>query len=404
MTPEVLSPAGDLECLKTALLYGADAVYLARREFGMRSAPKNFSYEELCEACGLAHSAGKKIYLACNTLPRNRELSGLKVFADEASSAGVDAFIVSDIGVMSLLKEYAPDIDIHISTQAGVVNFASAREFYRMGAKRAVLARELSLDEIKQIRDNTPPELELEAFVHGAMCVSFSGRCLLSQYLTDRDANRGECAQPCRWSYALMEMTREGQYFPVEESDGGTYILNAKDMCMIEHLGELASAGISSFKIEGRAKSPYYVATVTNAYRAAVDSLAFGSLPEWIKDETEKVSHREYCTGFYFGSDEIMQNTKDGGYVRGYDFAGTVEGSDGEFAEILQRSRFFRGDTLEAAIPRGRPVCFTVERIIDKNGEESESANRAAEHYRISCPIKLEPGTVLRVKKYQGGV
>ena len=315
--PEVLSPAGDSECLDAALMYGADAVYLAKKDFGMRAAPKNFTQGELLEACKKAHSLGRRIYLTCNTLPHNRELSALPDFAREASEAGVDAFIVSDIGVMSVLKEHAPNVDIHISTQAGIVNYASAGELYKMGASRVVLARELSLDEIKQIRDNTPPELEIETFVHGAMCVSFSGRCLLSQYLTGRDANRGECAQPCRWSYALMEQTREGTYFPIEESDGGTYILNAKDLCMINHIDSLARAGITSFKIEGRAKSSYYVAVITNAYRAAVDELMKDpdgyNPPKWITDEVNKVSHREYSCGFFFGQPENSQNTRDGG-------------------------------------------------------------------------------------------
>ncbi len=403
--PEILSPAGDFECLKAAVMYGADAVYLAKKSYGMRSAPENFSQEELSEGCRLAHSAGKKVYLTCNTLPHSRELDGLKRFADEAVEAGVDAFIVSDLGVMSLLKEYAPDVDIHISTQAGVVNYRTAAELYKMGASRVVLARELSLEEIGIIRENTPPELEIEAFVHGAMCVSFSGRCLLSQYLTGRDANRGECAQPCRWSYALMEQTREGQYFPISESDGGTYILNAKDLCLIDHLSELSDAGISSFKIEGRAKSPYYVSVVTNAYRAAVDFLSEHpgeAVPEWIREETEKISHREYSTGFYFPENPPSQNTRDGGYVRGYDFAAAVLGSEGGYIDVLQRNRFFAGDVLEAVVPGKPPIKLRAEEIIDKNGESVPAANKAAERYKIKCAVSLPEGAILRVKK-QGG-
>ncbi len=399
--PEVLSPAGDIECLRAALMYGADAVYLAKKSFGMRSAPQNFDQEQLFEACRLAHSKGKKIYLTCNTLPRNRELDSLKSFAKEAAEAGVDSFIVSDIGVMSLLKEYAPEIEIHISTQAGIVNYASAREFYKMGAKRVVLARELDLDEIKSIRDNTPPELEIEAFVHGAMCVSFSGRCLLSQYLTGRDANRGECAQPCRWSYSLVEETRPGVYFPISEADGGTYILNARDLCMIEHIDKLARAGVSSFKIEGRAKSSYYVSVVTNAYRAAVDVLMSDSEnyspPGWILDEVNKVSHREYSTGFFFKDSPPGQNLSDGGYIRNYDVAAVVERSDGEYLDVIQRNRFFSGDTLEALIPGREPVAFSAQEIIDKDGEAVGAANKAAERYRIKCSLDLAPGTVLRM-------
>ncbi len=398
--PEVLAPAGDSECLSAALMYGADAVYLAKKSFGMRGAPKNFTQEELAEGCRRAHEQGKKIYLTCNTLPHSRELSKLEGFAAEAVSAGVDAFIVSDIGVMSILKEYAPDTDIHISTQAGVVNYASARELYKMGAKRVVLARELSVDEIKELRDNTPPELEIETFVHGAMCVSFSGRCLLSQYLTGRDANRGECAQPCRWSYALMEMTREGQYFPITEQDGGTYILNAKDLCMIDHLDELYSAGVTSFKIEGRAKSSYYVSVITNAYRAAVDHMLSHPgepLPEWISSETDRVSHREYSTGFFYGSEYKMQNTLDGGYVRNYDVAAVAESSDGEYITVRQRNRFFKGDKLEALIPGKMPEEIAVSEIINQNGDSVESANKAAERYKIRSGLMLKPGTVLRI-------
>ena len=399
--PEVLAPAGDFEAFSAAMMFGADAVYLAKREFGMRAAPKNFSQEELVKACEVAHSAGKRVYLCCNTLPRSRELLGLKPFAKEAEDAGVDAFIVGDIGVMSVLKEYAPDIDVHISTQAGIVNYASAREFYKMGAKRAVLARELSLDEIKAIRDNTPPELEIEAFVHGAMCVSFSGRCLLSQYLTGRDANRGECAQPCRWEYALNERTREGRYFPIEERDGGTYILNAEDLCLIEHLELLKNAGVSSFKIEGRAKSPYYVSVITNAYRAAVDFFADHpgeKLPDWIVEETDKVSHREYSSGFIFPDCPPKQNLNDGGYVRNWDIAGVVLESDGEYLTVLQRNRFFKGDELEALSPKERPARIVAEEIVDKNGEKVEAANKAAEIYRIKCDKIFPAGTVLRMK------
>ena len=397
MKPEVLSPAGDFECLKAALMFGADAVYLAKKTFGMRAAPNNFTQDELVEACRLAHESQKRVYLTCNTLPHNRELSSLETFAKEAAEAGVDAFIVSDIGVMSLLKKYAPDIELHISTQAGAVNYSSACEFYKMGAKRVVLARELTLGEIREIRDKTPPELEIETFVHGAMCVSFSGRCLLSQYLTGRDANRGECAQPCRWSYSLMEQTREGEYFSIAEADGGTYILNSKDLCMIRHLDLLADAGVSSFKIEGRAKSSYYVSVITNAYRAAVDSLG-GPLPEWVAEETEKVSHREYCTGFYFGEGDKMQNTRDGGYVRSYDVAAVVESSDGEYLTVLERNRFFKGEHLEILEPSKPPRELIADEITDLSGEPVESANRAAEHYKIKSPLKLSAGTILRMK------
>ena len=268
---EVLSPAGDMERFTAAVDFGADAVYLGRKNFGMRSSPQNFTFEQLSDAVRTAHAKGVKVYLTCNTLPRNSEIPLFEQFISEACAAQVDALIVADIGILSLVKKYAPDMEIHISTQTGIVNYVTARELYNMGAKRIVLARELSLEEIAEIRAKTSPDLDIEAFVHGAMCVSFSGRCLLSQYLVNRDANRGECAQPCRWGYHLMEEKRPGEFFPVFEDEKGTYILNAKDMCMIDFIDKLAEAGITSLKIEGRAKSAYYVAVVTNAYRMAVD-------------------------------------------------------------------------------------------------------------------------------------
>ena len=264
---EVLAPVGDEERLDAALDFKADAVYLGGEMFGMRAGPANFSEDGLKKAVDRSHSRGVKVYLTCNTLPRNDEISRFEEFIKNAESAKVDAVIVSDLGLLSLVKKYAPDIEIHISTQAGIVNYATANELYNMGAKRVVLARELSLEEIAEIRDKTPAKLQLECFVHGAMCVSFSGRCLLSQYLVNRDANRGECAQPCRWGYHLMEEKRDGLFFPVFEDEKGTYILNAKDMCMIEHIDKLAEAGVYSLKIEGRAKSSYYVSVITNAYR-----------------------------------------------------------------------------------------------------------------------------------------
>ena len=293
---EVLAPAGDMERFNAAILFGADAVYLGAKSMGMRSSPSNFTFEQLGEACSKAHSLGKKVYLTCNTLPSNSEIDSFEGFIKQVYECGTDAAIVTDIGVFSLIKKYVPDLEIHVSTQAGIVNYASANAFYNMGAKKVVLARELSIDDIAEIRAKTPKELDIECFVHGAMCMSFSGRCLLSQYLVNRDANRGECAQPCRWKYYLMEEKRPGEYFLVIEDDKGSYILNAKDMCMIEHLDKLAKAGVTSFKIEGRAKSAYYVSVITNAYRCAVDILKSNpdnyALPEWLHEEVYKVSHR----------------------------------------------------------------------------------------------------------------
>ena len=290
--PELLAPAGDMERLIMALHYGADAVYLAGRQFGMRAAAGNFSAEELKEACALAHAKGAAVHLTCNTLPREDELKNLPGFLEQAQDAGVDAFIIADLGVMDAAARYAPKVARHVSTQLGVINSAAANVLHNMGAERVVLARETTMHDIFEIRAKTPPELEIEAFVHGAMCVSFSGRCLLSNYLTGRDANRGACAQPCRWKYHLVEEKRPGEYFEITE-DNGTHIMNSRDMCMIEHIPELISAGVTSLKIEGRMKSAYYAAAVTNAYRHAIDcAVANEPLPQiWI-DEVNKISHR----------------------------------------------------------------------------------------------------------------
>ena len=303
---EILSPAGDMERLLAALDFGADAVYLGGQMFGMRAASPNFTPESLKTAVDEAHRRGKRVYLTCNTLPRNDEIIHFEEFVKDALNAGVDALIANDIGVFSLIKKYAPDMEIHVSTQAGIVNFVTANEFYNMGAKRVVLARELSLEEISEIRAKTPADLEIEAFVHGAMCVSFSGRCLLSQYLVNRDANRGECAQPCRWGYHSMEEKRENEFYPIFENEKGSYILNAKDMCMIDHIDKLAQAGVNSFKIEGRAKSAYYVSVVTNAYRKAMDIYKNNpedfKLPQWIHDEVFKVKSQGLLHGIFLWS------------------------------------------------------------------------------------------------------
>ena len=326
---EVLAPAGDYERLCAALDYGADAVYLGGKSFGMRAGPENFTYDSLKSAVELAHSMGVKVYLTCNTLPRNNEIPFFEEFMKEAVDCKVDAAIVADLGLLSLVKKFAPDMEIHMSTQTGIVNYVTANELYNMGVKRVVVARELSLEEIAEIRAKTPADLDIEAFVHGAMCVSFSGRCLLSQYLVSRDANRGECAQPCRWGYHLMEEKRTDEFYPIFEDEKGTYILNAKDLCMIDHLDKIAKAGVTSLKIEGRAKSSYYVSIVTNAYRMAVDILKKDpdnyKLPEWIREEVFKVSHRKYCTGFFFGHPKDCQYYENSGYIREYDVAAIVD-------------------------------------------------------------------------------
>ncbi len=397
---EVLAPAGDEERFNAALSFGADAVYLGRKQFGMRSSPTNFDYEQLVNAVNTAHSKGVKVYLTCNTLPRNTEIPQFEQFVTEASEAGVDALIVADIGLLMLIKRYAPDMEIHISTQTGIVNYATARELYDLGAKRVVLARELSLDEIAEIRAKTSPDLDIEAFVHGAMCVSFSGRCLLSQYLVGRDANRGECAQPCRWGYHLVEEKRPGEFYPVFEDENGTYFLNAKDMCMIEHIDKLARAGITSLKIEGRAKSAYYVAVVTNAYRMAVDEYYKApdnfQLPDWIKNEVYNVSHRKYCTGFFFGTPQESQYYENSGYIRNYDVVAVVEECSDGRVYCTQRNRFFAGDTVEILAPSSRPVTMTLNELYDENGKPIETANHAMMKFSFNSDIIFPKGSVIR--------
>jgi putative protease len=400
--PELLAPAGDMERLSAALSFGADAVYLAGKEFGMRSAPKNFGREELFQAAELCHKKGAKLYLTCNTVPRNDELSRLPAFLEFAQEAGVDAFILTDLGVFDMAKRYAPKVERHISTQAGVANWAAARMFYEMGASRVVLARELSMEEIGEIRAKTPPELELEAFCHGAMCMSFSGRCLLSNYLTGRDANRGDCAQPCRWKYALVEEKRPGQYMPVVETEEGSYILNSRDMCMIGHIPELLAAGVTSLKIEGRAKSAYYVSVVTNAYRAALNFHLKNPgepLPAWIPEELEKISHREYSTGFYMGG-EPGQETRSGGYVRSYEVVAVCEGRREDGVTVLsQRNRFFRGDTADVLEPGREPYTVPLDRIFDEEGNPIEAAPHATMRVLLDTDTPIAPGALLREKR-----
>ncbi len=397
---EVLAPAGDPERLGAALNYGADAVYLGRQMFGMRSSPGNFDYDQLVSAVNDAHKRGIKVYLTCNTLPRNNELPFFEKFVEEAVSAGVDALIVADIGLLMMIKRLAPDMEIHISTQTGIVNYATARELHSMGAKRVVLARELSLDEIAEIRAKTSPDLDIECFVHGAMCVSFSGRCLLSQYLVNRDPNRGECAQPCRWGYHLMEEKRPGQYFPVFEDEHGTYILNAKDLCMIDHIDKLAEAGVYSLKIEGRAKSSYYVAVVANAYHMAVDEYLRDPynyhLPEWIREEVYKVSHRKYCNGFFFGRPDESQYYEDSGYIRNYDVVAVVDHCENGMVYCTQRNRFFAGDTVELIAPMQKPVTLKLETLLDENGEQIETANHAMMNFSFPCDTEFPSGTYIR--------
>lgn len=396
--PEVLVPAGDAERLRAAVLFGADAVYLGGKQFTMRAATAGFDKEQLTEAVKFAHSKGVKVYLTCNTLPRNHELDLFPQFLLDAQSAGVDALIVADLGLLSMIKKYTPDMEIHMSTQTGIVNYAAANTLYDMGVKRVVLARELSLKDIVQIRRNIPDDLEIEVFVHGAMCVSFSGRCLLSAYLTGRDANRGACAQPCRWKYHLMEETRPGQFFPVEEDDSGTYIMNAKDLCMIDHIPELAEAGVNSLKIEGRAKSAYYVSVAANAYRAAVDAYKEGMpLPRWVHDEVYHVSHRDYCTGFFFGRPEDSQRYEDNSYLKASDVVGVVDECRDGFVYGTQRNRFFADDTIEILAPGKPPVEIALNgQLYNGDDELVETANHAMMKIKFPCSEKFPEGSVIR--------
>lgn len=400
---EVLAPAGDQERLDAALDFGADAVYLAKTSFGMRAGPKNFDEDGLAAAVQKCHGRGVKVHLTCNTLPRNNEIPEFEGFIKQAYDCGIDAAIVADLGLMSLIKKYTPDLEIHMSTQTGIVNYVTANELYNMGAKRVVLARELSLEEVAEIRAKTPKELDIETFVHGAMCVSFSGRCLLSSYLVDRDANRGQCAQPCRWGYHLMEEKREGQFFPIFEDEKGTYILNSKDMCMIDHIDKLAKAGVKSFKIEGRAKSAYYVSVITNAYRMAVDLLKKDpehyELPEYIRSEVFKVSHRDYCTGFFFGHpSECRQYYSDNGYIRNFDVCAIVTGCDEDRIYAVQRNKFYEGDELEILAP-GKPcVGIKAEDLKNADGEKIEDTRHAAMAFSMKNTggLILPPNTIIR--------
>ncbi len=396
---ELLAPAGDAESLAMALNYGADAVYLAGREFGMRTASANFSQDQLAEAVRTAHAQNVPVYLTCNTLPRNDELARLPAFLEAAQACGVDAVIVADLGVLHLVRQYAPETEIHISTQAGIVNYAMANALYEMGAKRIVLARELLLTEIAEIRAKTPPDLEIEAFVHGAMCMSFSGRCLLSSYLNGRDANRGDCSQPCRWEYAVVEKKRPGEYMDITQDAHGAYIFNSRDMCMVEHVPALLQAGITSLKIEGRAKSAYYTAVTVNAYRHAIDAcLSDQELPPWVVQELDKISHRPYSTGFYFGR-EPGQVCDTGGYVRHYDVIAVCTGYENGMARLSQRNRFFCGDIADVLSPAEPPFRVRLTALFDEQGNAISSAPHAAMTLFAKCDRVIPPGAVLRKRR-----
>ena len=394
--PEILAPAGDMERLKMAVLYGADAVYLAGTDFGMRAFAGNFTPEELRQAVGFAHSHGVRTYCTINTMPRNDEVSRLPEHLEFLNDAGVDAVIAADLGAFTLAGKYAPNCRRHVSTQASVCNYETARAWYDLGASRVVLARELSMEEIRTIREKIPAELELETFVHGAMCVSYSGRCLLSNYMTGRDASRGACPQPCRYQYALMEEKRPGEYFPIEEDAQGSYILNSRDMCMIDHLEDLCDAGVSSLKIEGRAKSAYYAAIVTGAYRHCLDNAAAGKPldPVW-RDEVEHVSHRPYATGFYYGHPgQYYANSR---YIREWQVVALVTECDEEGNAVLSlRNKFRTGDTVELVGPDLRPFSMTVPEMTDGEGQPLEEPRTPQMTFRMKLPRQVPPFTLVR--------
>ncbi len=386
---ELLSPAGDMERLKMSVLYGADAIYLAGTSFGMRSFAGNFTPEELPVAVKFAHDHGVKVHVTVNTMPRNEEVAGLPAYLEQLNDAGVDALILADLGAFMLAGKYAPQCQRHISTQQSIANYECAQSWFDLGASRVVLARELNLEEIRTIREKTSRELELETFGHGAMCVSYSGRCLLSNYMTGRDSNRGACAQPCRYQYALMEEKRPGEYFPVYEDEKGTYILNSRDMCMIDHLPDLMDAGVDCIKIEGRAKSAYYAAIVTGAYRHCIDNVASGLPldPVW-RDEVEHVSHRIYSTGFYYG--EPGQYTEHSRYIRQWQICAKVESCDENGLALCSlNNKFQSGDVLEVVGPDLRPFTITAANITDTEGNPlSEPKTPQMKFYLpLPCPV-----------------
>lgn len=398
----MLSPAGNQESLEFALAYGADAVYFGSTRFGMRAGAANFDLDKIENAVNLAHNKSKKAYLTCNIIPHNDDMKDMPDFIEKVAETGIDALIVADLGVLSVAKKYAPNLDIHISTQLGVTNYMTALYLSEMGVKRIVLSRELSLNEICEIRSRLPLEVELECFVHGSMCVSFSGRCLISNYIVGRDANTGDCAQPCRWKYNLVEETRPNEYFPVMEDSTGTYLLNSKDLCMIQYIPALVRCGISSFKIEGRAKNAYYTAVVTNAYRKTMDEwnkkrTLTQKPPHWIVEELDKISHREYGTGFYFDNPaENSQIFYEGGYRRAWDLVAITVRQTNGFLTVMQRNKFYNGDEMEILEPGKKPYSVIVEGLQTEDGTPIESAPHPKMTVKFICEKKVRPNSIVR--------
>ncbi len=404
--PELLAPAGNLENLKMAIIYGADAVYLGGVNFGLRARAKNFTIEQLEEGIKFAHEKGKRIYITVNIIAHNEDLEGLPEYLATLQKLKVDAVIVSDPGIIKIVKETVPGLEIHLSTQANTTNYAAVNFWYEQGVSRIILARELSLKEINEIVKESPPEMKLETFVHGAMCISYSGRCLLSNYLINRDANRGDCAHSCRWKYFLMEEKRPGEYLPVYEDEKGTYFFNSKDLCMIEHIPALIKAGISAFKIEGRMKGSYYVAAVVRAYRSLIDQYCANpdkySFDKKYLKELRKVSNREYTTGFYFGRPDGEEQRYDSvGYIQNYDFTGLVchYNTENQVATIEQKNRIFVGDEIEIFGPNDDYFVQKIEKIWDENGEEIKVAPHSGQIIQIKTVKPVQPWYIIRKQK-----
>lgn len=399
---ELLAPAGDLERLKIAIIYGADAVYIGGEIFGMRTAAKNFSKEDMLEGVRFAHERGKRVFVTINIIPHNEDFEHLPEYLKELEEIGIDAVILADPGVLSVVKEVIPNMEVHLSTQANNTNYMSAKFWYNQGIKRVVMAREMSFDEIAEIRANTPEDMDIEAFVHGAMCISYSGRCLISNYMTGRDANRGSCAQSCRWQYHLVEEKRPGEYFPIYEDERGTFFFNSKDLCMIEYIPQIIESGIYSLKIEGRMKTAYYVASVVRAYRMAIDEYyknpeRWEFNPMWLQ-ELEKGSHRHFTTGFYINKPESSeQNYESASYVRNYDFIGIVRDVE-ESGLVLteQRNKMCVGDDIEVMGPFKETMYTTIEEMYNEDGEPIESAPHPRQLVKLKLGVEVDKDFMLR--------
>ena len=403
--PELMIPASSLEVLKTAVTFGADAVYIGGEVFSLRAKSKNFSLDDMREGIAFAHEHGTKVYVTANILAHNGDLDGIETYFHELKEIKPDALIISDPGVFQIAKEICPEIDVHISTQANNTNYRTYRFWHTMGASRVVSARELSLKEIRELRDNIPEELEIETFIHGAMCISYSGRCLLSSYFTGRDANQGACTHPCRWKYAIMEETRPGEYLPVYENERGTYIFNSKDLCMIEHIPEMVEAGIDSFKIEGRMKTALYVAVVTRTYRQAIDDYftdpeLYKSRMDYYKDEIAKCTYRQFTTGFFFGKpDHDTQIYDSNTYIKAYTYLGLIGEHRGDgFYALEQRNKFSVGEEIEVMKPDGTDLTVVVRGMTDEEGQPMESCPHPKQKIFVDLGVELSPFDLLRRK------